>query len=169
MSRGFWLVPLLLGCGPGGTSAPPAPARSAEELLAPYVALRLGDGVDALRAARPTLEPGYASGTKAEFLDAHGPDGAVLSFETEDGRVRAVVLEWRAEAASAAEASVRRRLPPPRECATLAGVEDFKSLLWRLPDGASATAMRKGKTWRLTVSRPPADGFAAYFESCAAR
>jgi hypothetical protein len=158
----------LLACGAGAASAPPAPAQSAEELLAPYVKLRLGDGVDALRAARPTLEPGYVSGTKAELLDTHGPDGAVISFETEDGRVRAVMLEWHAEAANGAERDVRRRLPAPRECATLAGVEDFKSLLWRLPDGASATAMRKGKTWRLTVSRPPADGFASYYESCAA-
>jgi hypothetical protein len=155
-------------CGTGAASAPPAPVRSAEELLAPYVKLHLGDGVDALRATRPTLEPGYASGTKAELIDTHDPSGAVVSFETEAGRVRAVVLEWHADAAYDAERDVRRRLPAPRECATLAGVEDFKSLLWRLPDGASATAMRKGKTWRLTVSRPPADGFDSYYESCAA-
>jgi hypothetical protein len=132
------------------------------------VKLRFGDAIDALRAARPTLEPGYVSGTKAEWIDAHDPSGPVVSFETEEGRVRAVMLEWHAEAAYGAERDVRTRLPTPRECATLAGVEDFKSLLWRLPDGASATAMRKGKTWRLTVSRPPADGFASFYESCGA-
>jgi hypothetical protein len=166
--RRLALALLLAGCGAGAASAPPAPAHSAEELVAPWVKLRFGDGIDALRAARPTLEPGYVSGTKAEFFDTHDASGAVVSFETEDGRVRAVVLEWHAEAASGAEREVRRRLPAPRECATLAGVEDFKSLLWRLPDGASVTAMRKGKTWRLTVSRPPADGFTSFYESCAA-
>jgi hypothetical protein len=161
----------ILLCACGGGSAPaaaPGPARGAEELLAPYVKLRFGDGIDALRAQRPALEPGYVSGTKAEFLDTHDPSGAVVSVETEDGRVRAVGLEWHGEAAHAAERSVRARLPPPRECSTLAGVEDFKSLLWQLPDGASATAMRKGKIWRLTVSRPAADDFTAFYDSCKA-
>jgi len=164
------LLGLLLAAACGrGSSAPPAPARTAEELLAPWITVKLGDGIEGLRAARPTLEPsGYVSGTRAEYIDGHDRAAAVLTVETDDGRVRAVGLEWRAAAGEAAERDLRARLPAPRECSTLdQSVEDFKSLLWQLPDGASAAAMRKGKIWRLTVSRPPADGFAALYESCA--
>jgi hypothetical protein len=159
----------LLGCGCAAPPAPPSPAHTAEELLAPWLTVTLGAGIDALRAARPRLEPsGYVSGTRAGWIDTSEPAALVVEIETDDGRVRVVSLEWKGEAGNAAERLLRARLPAPRECSTLgASVEDFKSLLWRLPDGASATAMRKGKTWRLTVSRPPADGFAALFDACA--
>ncbi len=162
---------LLLGAAAacGGRPAASATARGAEELLAPWIAVELGAPIAGLRAARPGLEPsGYASGTRAVFLDASDPAAPVLEVETDAGNVRVVGLEWKGPAADAAERELRRHLPAPRECSTLhESVEDYKTLLWKLPDGASASAMRKGKTWRVTVSRPPADGFLALYDSCA--
>jgi hypothetical protein len=170
VTRAAVALAALAACGSTApTSA--APARTAEELLAPWLTVTLGDPIDALRAAHPGLEAsGYVSGARAEWIDASQRDASapVLDVETDAGRVRVVSLDWKGAAADAAERALRARLPAPRECSTLdERVEDYKSLLWRLPDGASATAMRKGKTWRLTVSRPPADGFEALYESCA--
>jgi hypothetical protein len=148
----------------------PARAESAEALVAPWLTARFGAPVESLRDARPALESsGYAAGAKATWLDASRAD-EILEVEAEAGKIRALTFEWRGDAADAAERSLRARLPAPVECSALAeSVEDFKTLLWALPDGASASAMRKGKRWRLTVSKPPADGFAALLESCKAR
>ena len=147
-------------CG-GKEASAPAQATSAETLVAPWIAVRFGDAIDGVRATRPKLEPsGYG------WIDTSDPN-AVLEIETDADHVRTVRLEWRGPAADAAERDLRARLPAPRECATLhESVEDFKTLLWKLPDGASASAMRKGKTWRLTVARPQADGFDSLYDSC---
>jgi hypothetical protein len=151
---------LLLACG--GAASSPKPATTGEALLAPWVAVRFGE------PPGPSLAPPAYEPLGAEAL-LGATDERTVEITLAAGKVIQVAVEWRPAAADQAESAVRARLPPPRACAGAhKEIADFRPLLWRLPDGTAVSALRKGKLYRLTVSRPGSSVFDELYAACAA-
>jgi hypothetical protein len=134
------------------------PAATGEELLATWLPVKLGEP--------PGERPGFER--TGDLLLEATPDRAT-ELNLEAGRVVEVAIEWRGDAARAAEQKIRERLPPPRECAGAhREIAEFKPLLWQLADGTSVSAIRKGSTYRLSVRRPATEAFVSTYATCVA-
>ena len=153
----------------GACSArPPAasPVPSADALVQAYVPLRFGEPIEAARAVLPDLAPsGWQEGTRATWVDPHREAG--LELETDAGRLRAVALTFGPERAGAVEQDLRSRLGPGVECAALPeGISTFRPTLWRTPDGAAVSLVRKQRILELRVERPATPAFEQAFATC---
>lgn len=157
-------------CGGGGERAAAATAPgSAEELLAPVVAVRFGGPIEDLRRARPRLEPsGWRGAGAAEtWIDVTLEAG--LEVETVAGRVRAVTVTFEDARADGVERDVSARLGAGVACSALPeGLAGYRPLLWRTPDGGGVSLMRKQRTVLLRVEKPATPAFDAAWSSCGA-
>ena len=167
MSRARALPVLLLAaaaaCAPAKRAAP---ARSAEELLAPYLAVSLGAPVDAVRGARPELAPsGWSEGTRATWVDASLEAG--LEIGTDGGAVTSVTIVFGPQRGPAVAAELARRLGPGVACGSLPeGMSSFRPELWRLADGSGVSVIRKQRVVELRVDKPAAPGFTEMLAGC---
>jgi hypothetical protein len=142
---------VLAACGDGA-----ARAKTAEQLLAPWIDVKLGEP--------PGERPGFEANGDM-LLQVEGEK--VVELDLAAGKVVEVALEWREEAAHAAERSLRDRLPAPRECAGAhREIAEFKPILWQLADGSSVSAIRKGKIYRLSVRRPASEAWLGAYAAC---
>jgi hypothetical protein len=145
------ILALCVACGGGEPRA-----QTGEQLLAPWLTVQLG--------APPGPRPGFEQ-TGNQLLETAPERAAELNLE--DGKVTEVAIEWRGDAAHQAERQLRARLPPPRECAGAhREIAEFKPLLWQLADGSSVSAIRKGRTYRVSVRKPASEAFLAAYASC---
>ena len=153
---------LVLAC----SKAPPPPPASADEVLAPFTAIRFGDPIDSARKAVPALAPtGWQEGTRATWLAPNVEAG--LEVETDAGRVRAVSLTFGEGRSDAVEGDLRARLGPGVACSALPeGISSFQPTFWRTPDGGAVSLVRKQKILQLRVEHPATPAFEQAWTSC---
>ena len=163
MRRPALALALALACG---KPAPPAPAKTVEEVIAPYAAITIGESIEAAQGVFPKLEAsGWRDGARATFLEPQVEAG--LEVETDGGRVRAVALMFGEGRADGVERELRARLGAGVECSTLPeGISSFRPTLWRTPEGGSVSMVRKGRRLALRVERPPTPAFDQAWSSC---
>jgi hypothetical protein len=163
MRREALALALVVACG---KPAPPAPARTVDDVIAPYAAITIGASLEAAQGVFPRLEAsGWREGARATFLEPQVEAG--LEVETDDGKVRAVALIFGEGRADGVERELRARLGPGVECSTLPeGISSFRPMLWRTPEGGTVSMVRKGRLLHLRVERPATPAFDAAWSSC---
>jgi hypothetical protein len=162
-------LPALLVAAAAAACAPAKklpPARTAEELLAPYLAVTFGAPVDGLRQARPELAPsGWSEGSRATWVDPSLEAG--LEIGSDGGAVISVTIVFGPQRGPAVANELGRRLGPGVTCGTLPeGMSSFRPELWRLADDSGVAMIRKQRVVELRVDRPAAPGFVEMLTGC---
>ena len=154
------LVLALVACSARPAPRPPLP--SADEVVAPYLKVRFGQGI-----ADPHLEPtGWREGAHETFLDATLEAG--VEVKTEAGVVQAVAITFAEDRIQAVERDLHARLGDGIACAVLPeGVANFRPVLWQTSDGGAVTGIRKPHAYELHVEKPAPPSFDEAWKSCA--